>query len=328
MSQSPLQDRFGRHHNYLRISLTDRCNLRCTYCMPQGPIAWAARESLLTAGELQRIAALFVRLGVDKIRLTGGEPTLRPDLAEITSGLAAMPGLRNLVMTTNGLTLERDAGMLREAGMAGLTVSLDTLRPDRFTAITRRDHFARVWRGIEAALAVFGALKLNVVMMRNVNDDELLDFVALTRDRPLHVRFIEYMPFHGTGWNEGGLLPYREMKSRIEERYEIVPVIGEASAVGRDFLVPGHAGSLGFVTSMTESFCAGCNRLRLTSDGHVKSCLFSGDEAGLRDALRAGADDAALEAILREALLRKPEAHPPMAELLLADNRRMVEIGG
>jgi molybdenum cofactor biosynthesis protein A len=326
---STLIDRFGRRHNYLRISLTDRCNLRCTYCMPANGIAVAANDKLMTTPEIVTIARLLVERGVDKIRLTGGEPTLRRDLLPLIEQLRGIPGLRTLAMTTNGLTLAKDARALRDAGLDDLTVSLDTLRRLRFMEITRRDRFAEVEAGIAAALAAgFAPLKVNAVMMQGINEDELLDFVFLTRDQPIHVRFIEYMPFHGTGWNEAGLLPYQVMKARIAATYELTPLITAASAVGRDFIIPGHAGAVGFITSMTESFCAGCNRLRLTADGAIKSCLFSNGEVALLPALRAGADDGELAALVALALAGKPEKHPPMAELLAMDNRTMVAIGG
>jgi cyclic pyranopterin phosphate synthase len=326
---SILTDRFGRRHSYLRISLTDRCNLRCTYCMPAEGIPVVPPARLMSAAEIVTFARLFVAQGVDKIRLTGGEPTLRRDLLPLVEELGRIEGLRTLAMTTNGLTLARDAGALGEAGLDSLTISLDTLRRDRFVDITRRDRLADVLAGIEAALAAgFAPLKLNAVMMQGVNEDELLEFVALTKDRPLHVRFIEYMPFHGTGWDKGDLLPYQVMKARIGEVYELTPLLTEASAVGRDFAIPGHAGAIGFVTSMTESFCGGCNRLRLTADGALKSCLFSNGETGLLEPLRAGAGAAELAALIRLALAGKPEKHPPMEDLLAMDNRAMVAIGG
>ena len=324
-----LTDRFGRHHTYLRISLTDRCNLRCTYCMPEGKSDWTRRDHILTADEIEKLARIFVRLGVDKIRLTGGEPTLRKDLLSIVARLSVLPGLKVLALTTNGVTLAEQAKDLRAAGLTDMTISLDSLRRERFLEITRRDQLGRVMAGIDATLAAgFTPVKLNAVMMQGVNDDELLDFVALTKDRPLHARFIEYMPFKGTPWAESGILPYREMRARIESRYTLSPVAMPGTAVGRDFAVVGHTGRIGFVTSMTESFCAGCNRLRLTADGHIKSCLFSAGEIGLRDALRAGADEVEIERLIGASLLSKPEAHPPMQELLAMGNRSMVEIGG
>ena len=288
-----------------------------------------ARETVMTAGEIEKLAGIFVALGVTKIRLTGGEPTLRRDLIPLVTQIANLPGLETLAMTTNGLTLRRQASLLREAGLDGLTISLDTLRRDRFLNITKRDRFDDVWAGIEAALdAGFTPLKLNVVAMRGVNDDELLDFVALIRDRPIHVRFIEYMPFHGTGWNEADLLPYNEMMDRISAAHDLIALPSAIGAVGKDYAIPGHVGAIGFVTSMSKSFCSTCNRLRLTADGQLKSCLFSAAEIDLLSALRTGASDTDLEDLLHMALARKPEAHPPMAELLSLGNRAMIEIGG
>jgi cyclic pyranopterin phosphate synthase len=324
-----LVDRFGRRHEYLRISLTDRCNLRCSYCMPPQGIAWTKRPQLLTADEIVRLSGIFVGLGVTKIRLTGGEPLVRPDIEEIAARLAEHPGLRTLAMTTNGISLARRAGHLRAAGLNALTISLDTLRRDRFAEIAKRDQFAAVMAGIEAALAVgFAPLKINTVVMRGVNDDEILDLVAWVKDRPMNIRFIEYMPFPQNHWSKGGLIPYAEMRQRIETRFALAPLPTERSAVAKDFSIEGHAGTVSFVTSMSDSFCGGCNRLRVTADGNIKSCLFHPAERSLRDAMRAGADDQEIERLILAAVDAKPEAHPPMEALLAVENRAMVEIGG
>jgi GTP 3',8-cyclase len=324
-----LRDSFGRRHNYLRISVTDRCNFRCVYCMPAHGLVWREREEILTFEEIERLARIFARRGVDKIRLTGGEPTARKGLEGLIERLARIEGVRSLLMTTNGSTLARRAQIYRDAGITGLNVSLDTLREDRFREITRRAGLGQVRDGIEAALAAgFDTVKVNVVVMKGVNDDELLDFVELARERPLNVRFIEFMPFRDNGWGRGGLVPYREMRARIEERHRMEPIQTGPSAVGKDWRVEGFVGTLGFVTSMTESFCGGCNRIRLTADGQIKNCLFSAEEQNLRDLMRAGADDAQIERRIEEALARKWKEHPPMDELLKLGNRSMIEIGG
>jgi cyclic pyranopterin phosphate synthase len=283
----------------------------------------------MTDDEIVRLATIFTGLGIDKIRLTGGEPLSRRGIETIASRLAALPGLKTLAMTTNGISLDRRARPLREAGVTSLTISLDTLKQTRFAEITKRDQFPAVMDGIEAALAAgFAPVKINTVVMRGVNDDELLDFVDWAKDRPINVRFIEYMPFPDNHWSKGGLLPYAEMRARIEERYKLVPTIGDASAVGKDFKIAGHQGTVSFVTSMTVSFCGGCNRLRVTSDGNIKSCLFHPAERSLRDAMRADADDAEIERLILGAVDAKPAAHPPMEELLSVKNRTMIEIGG
>ncbi|MDB5367575.1 MAG: molybdenum cofactor biosynthesis protein [Rhodospirillales bacterium] len=324
-----LVDRFGRRHTYLRISLTDRCNLRCGYCMPPEGIAWTPRPSLLTEDEVVRLASVFVHMGIDKIRLTGGEPLVRRDLESIASRIAALPGLSILAMTTNGISLDRRAASLRAAGLNTLTISLDTLRRDRFLEITKRDSFDAVMAGIEASLAAgYAPVKINMVVMRGVNDDEIEDFVTWAQDRPLQIRFIEYMPFPGNHWHKAGVVPWSEIRERLETRWRLAPIAVHPSAVAKEFALVGHQGSVGFVTSMTDSFCGTCNRLRLTSDGNLKTCLFHPAEQSLRDALRAGADDDAIETQIAYAVGLKQAAHAPMEELTRLGNRAMVEIGG
>ena len=326
--QNRLIDRHGRKHTYLRISVTDRCNLRCTYCMPPQGIDWTPRPELLTEGEIVRLARIFVGMGIEKIRLTGGEPLSRRGIETIAARLSAL-GLRTLAMTTNGISLDRRAGILREAGVNSLTVSLDTLKRDRFKEITKRDHFQAVMAGIDASLAAgFAPVKINTVVMRGVNDDELLDFLDWAKDRPVNVRFIEYMPFRDNHWSKGELLPYAEMRRRIESRYSLIPLLTDASAVGKDFKIGGYEGTVSFITSMTENFCGGCNRLRVTADGNIKSCLFHPAEKSLRDAMRDGALDEEIERLIMLAVDGKPAAHPPMEELLAVENRAMIEIGG
>jgi len=329
MTPALLTDRFGRAHSYLRISVTDRCNLRCTYCMPEHGIDWTPPEHILKTEEILRLARLFVQMGIRKIRLTGGEPLLRASIVEIAAGLRSIPELQTLALTTNGIGLPKWATPLRQAGLDTITVSLDSLRPERFAAITKRDRFHDVMAGIEAALAAgFAPLKINIVVMQGVNDDELLDFVAWGRDRPVDLRFIEYMPFPDNHWSTGGLMPYADMHKHIAERYELVPLHGDASAVGKSFALRGHMGQVSFITSMTESFCGSCNRLRLTADGNIKSCLFGTDERSLRDIMREGGSDAEICAAIAAAVWDKDAAHAPMEELSSAKNRAMIAIGG
>jgi cyclic pyranopterin phosphate synthase len=324
-----LVDRHGRKHTYLRLSLTDRCNLRCSYCMPPQGIEWTPRADILTEGEIVRLAGIFVGMGIDKIRLTGGEPLARRDIGRIVERLGVLPGLKTLAMTTNGISLADRAVPLRASGLNNLTISLDTLRRDRFKEIAKRDKFDAVMAGIEASLAAgFAPLKINVVAMRGVNDDEILDFVAWAQDRPINVRFIEYMPFPDNHWSKGGLMPYAEMRALISQRYQLIPLVGPLTDVGKDFRLAGHVGTVSFISSMTESFCGGCNRLRVTADGNIKSCLFQPAEQSLRDAMRAGALDADVEALILGAVAGKQAAHPPMEELMTMKNRNMIEIGG
>jgi len=327
--ENRLIDRHGRRHSYLRMSITDRCNLRCTYCMPPQGIDWTPRAEILTADEIVRLGTIFVGMGITKIRLTGGEPLSRRDVGQIAERLGALPGLKTLAMTTNGISLAKRAEALRTMGLNALTISLDTLKRDRFKEIAKRDQFDAVMAGIEASLAAgFAPLKINVVVMRGVNDDEILDFVAWAKDRPINVRFIEYMPFPDNKWSTGGLMPYAEMRTLIARDYELILLVGERTAVGKDFRLAGHIGTVSFVTSMTESFCGGCNRLRVTADGNIKSCLFHPAEQSLRDAMRAGGSDADIERLILGAVDAKQAAHPPMEELMTMKNRTMIEIGG
>jgi GTP 3',8-cyclase len=329
MTPRLLTDRFGRPHSYLRISVTDRCNLRCVYCMPAEGIVWKPREEILTYEEILRLARVFVDLGVDKIRLTGGEPTARKDLDFLIKGLAGIESVKTLLMTTNGTTLKEHAGLYKSAGLQGINISLDTLQPHRFEEITRRAALTEVLDGIEAALTVgFSPLKINVVVMKPFNTDEILDFVAFVKDKPLNVRFIEFMPFKGNGWGMDSFYPYAAMKAVIEEHYALIPQNGEPSAVAKDFALAGHQGTVSFVTSMSESFCGTCNRLRLTAEGNIKSCLFDPAEVPVRDLLRAGCSDAELHEKIYEALALKPEGHVPMAVLPSVENRSMIQIGG
>lgn len=327
--RAPLVDRFGRAHTYLRVSLTDRCNLRCTYCMPSVKMVWRDRSELLTFEEIERTVRIFAEMGVRKVRLTGGEPTVRRGLADLVKTLSDIPGIEELAMTTNGLRLVEMARPFRDAGLRTLNISIDSLRRERYHEIARMDQLERALAGLGAALSAgYREVKLNVVVMAGVNHDELLDFVALARDWPLNVRFIEFMPFDENGWSRTEMFPYARMRSAIEARHALLPLATEASAVAKDFAIEGFRGTVSFVTSMTDSFCAGCNRMRLTAEGKVKPCLFLPAELDVRDPMRAGCTDSDVEAIIRSALDKKWEAHPPMDELVRLKNRRMIDIGG
>lgn len=327
--KTPLQDSFGRVHQYLRISVTDRCNFRCQYCMPAEGIDWKPRQEILTYEEIERLARLFVAHGVTKIRITGGEPTSRAKLPTLIQKLADIPGVETLSMTTNGFRLAQEARIYKDAGLSSLNISLDTLKPERFLEITRRDALAEVLAGIEAAQqAGFSPLKVNVVVMAGVNEDEILDFVAFVRDKLLNVRFIEFMPFKSNQWQVGRMIPYADIKARISEHYRLIPIDTETSAVAKDFQLVGHTGSVSFITSMSEHFCGTCNRVRLTADGSIKPCLLHPAEISLRDAMRAGADDEALSQLIQTAIWKKPVGHEPLAVLSGEDNRSMIQIGG
>ena len=329
-TNTALVDGLGRRHTYLRVAVTDRCNLRCTYCMPPEGVTRKPHDSILRFDEIVRVARVLAGMGVTKVRLTGGEPLVRRELPELVAALAAIPGIAAVSMTTNGVLLSRHVRALREAGLASVNISLDSLRPERFARITLRDHYRQVRAGIDAALgAGFDVVKLNVVVMRGFNDDELADFAALTRDLPLDVRFIEYMPFRDNRWAKERLVPYAEMRRILEAHAPLFPVVPEDPAQpSRDFVMPGHLGRIGIIASMTRPFCERCSRLRLTADGALKTCLFHYPERRLRDALRAGMSDEALARTIRDALRTKPAGHAAPETLITMDNRVMTEIGG
>jgi GTP 3',8-cyclase len=301
--------------------------------MPQEGMIWKKRHELLSSDEIVRVAKIFVALGIDKIRLTGGEPLVRNELLEIVWELSRLKGLKTIAMTTNATLLANKAQALREAGLTALNISLDTFRNDRFFAISRRHDLDKVLAGIDAALkAGFSSLKLNMVVMAKVNDDEILDFVEFAKDKPLNVRFIEYMPFKDNQWTGQKVVTYAEMLELIGSKYELAPIQTEPFAVAKDFQIVGHRGSVSFITSMSDSFCGTCNRLRLTADGSIKSCLFSPAEINFKQELRSGlpADeiDRRVERHIMYALAQKPEAHPPAEEIAANENRAMIEIGG
>lgn len=324
-----LSDGFGRVHTYLRISLIEHCNLRCRYCMPEEGLDWTPDEHLLTNAEIVRLARLFVAEGVTKIRLTGGEPLLRPGVEAIAEAIGALPGLQTLAITTNGLLLPKKLDRIRAAGVNLLNVSLDTLRPDRFEEITRRKGFDLVMKAIDMAVERgYDPVKVNAVVMAGFNDDELPDFVAWTRERPVEVRFIEFMPFDGNRWDDGRLVSYEQMLERIRAHFPLERLQDGPNDTSKTYRVPGHRGRIGFITSMTTPFCEGCNRLRITADGHLKVCLFGSAEVSLRDAMRGGATDDELREIISAAVGRKRARHAGMYNLAEMKNRPMITIGG
>ncbi|XP_059838786.1 molybdenum cofactor biosynthesis protein 1 isoform X5 [Hypanus sabinus] len=325
-----LTDRFGRQHNYLRISLTEKCNLRCQYCMPEDGVKLTPRSQLLTTEEIITLAQLFVSEGVDKIRLTGGEPLIRPDVVEIVGRLRQLENLKTLAVTTNGINLTKLLPRLKEAGLNLLNISLDTLVPAKFEFIARRKGFHKVIEGINKAIDLgYNPVKVNCVVMRGLNDDELLDFVDLTATKPLDVRFIEYMPFDGNKWNFKKMVSYQEMLSTIKQKWpELQKLPLEDSGTAKAYKVPDFQGQIGFITSMSEHFCGSCNRLRLTADGSLKVCLFGNTEVSLRDVLRSGATEAEMLEIVGAALSRKKKQHAGMLNLSQMKNRPMILIGG
>ncbi|XP_068149512.1 molybdenum cofactor biosynthesis protein 1 isoform X2 [Drosophila tropicalis] len=327
---SPLTDSFGRHHTYLRISLTERCNLRCDYCMPAEGVPLQPKSHLLSNEELIRLARIFVEQGVRKIRLTGGEPTVRRDIVDIVAEMKALPQLEHIGITTNGLVLTRLLPSLQRAGLDSLNISLDSLRKERFERITRRKGWERVIAGIDLAIQLGYRPKVNCVLMRNFNEDEICDFVEFTRDRPVDVRFIEYMPFSGNKWQTERLISYKETLEVIRKRFKDFEALPNGpNDTSKAYAVPGFQGQVGFITSMTEHFCGTCNRLRLTADGNIKVCLFGNKEFSLRDAMRnKDISEENLVDLIGAAVQRKKRQHAGMLNLSQMENRPMILIGG
>lgn len=331
-----LTDKFGRHHDYIRISVTDRCNLRCVYCMPEDGMEFEPEENLLTNFEIRDVVGVLAGMGIRKVRLTGGEPLLRKNLPELVEMLAAVPDIEDIGLTTNGIFLEKQAELLRQAGLARVNISLDSLREDRFRLITRGGDIGKVLKGVDAAVrAGLDPVKLNVVLVKGVNDDEIGDFLRLTADRRIHVRFIEYMPIGHSGedWRYGYLSLDRVLKEAedmgmaVEKAGGIIK--GNGPAV--NYQIAGAAGTFGLIHPVSDHFCQSCNRLRLTADGHLKSCLYWSDEFNVRG---AGGDREALRRLIGKALASKPENHEmalAMQEQAASHTptaRRMSQIGG
>jgi cyclic pyranopterin phosphate synthase len=309
-----LVDSHARRVSYLRLAVTDRCNFRCLYCMPPEGMEWLPPGTLLQDDEIVTLlGGVFLPLGIRKVRLTGGEPLLRRDFVALVARIAALPGLEDLSLTTNGVFLATLARPLAEAGLGRVNVSLDSLRPDRFREITRGGDLSRVLRGLDAALETgLRQVKVNVVAMHGRNADEILDLAALSLDRPLHVRFIEVMPLGDPAFQDGEeAVKAEDIRRRVEERYALEPVgrtspLAGPAAVWR---IPGAPGTVGFISPMSQAFCEDCNRLRLTADGQIKACLMRSRETDLLGALRGGDTPARMQDLVREALAFKPLHH-------------------
>ncbi|KAI1338009.1 molybdenum cofactor biosynthesis prote [Xylariaceae sp. FL0016] len=330
-----LTDTFHREHDYLRISLTERCNLRCVYCMPEEGVPLSPQDELLTTPEIIILSSIFVSQGVTKIRLTGGEPTVRRDILPLMQRIGALRrhGLRELCLTTNGLSLHRKLDGMVEAGLTGVNLSLDTLDPWQFQIMTRRKGFDAVMKSIKQILELnkHGAgikLKINAVVMRGVNDQEIVPFIEMTREKDIEVRFIEYMPFDGNKWNKNKMFSYSEMLDLIRQSYpNLEKVRDHKNDTSKTYRIPGFVGKIGFITSMTHNFCGTCNRLRITSDGNLKVCLFGNAEVSLRDILRKSnrgepIHDEAYEAMRQIELNRWQGLSRPSTSIGLAPNEQ------
>jgi cyclic pyranopterin phosphate synthase len=323
-------DRFGRRIHYLRISLTDHCNLRCVYCMPED-ITFRPNAEMMQDDEILAFVRLFTSLGFDKIRLTGGEPTVRAQVVELVRGIAATPGVRYLSMTTNGVLLPKLARPLAEAGLQRVNVSLDTLDPEKFKRLTRWGDLDKVWAGIAAAEeAGLTPLKINAVVVRGYNEMDVADLARLTLEHAWQVRFIEMMPFGGDiDLQTSQLVSAAEVKAQVEQELGVLEIAndGELDGEARIFRLPGARGDVGFIASVTQPFCALCSRARLTSDGRLRLCLLREGEVDLLTPLRGGASQADLRQLIIDSLWLKPWGHG-LNEGLIPVNRVMSEIGG
>ena len=325
-----LSDSFGRIHNYLRISLTHRCNLRCFYCMPDENDQQFVNETLMTAVEIEAIAKIFCQNGVNKIRLTGGEPLVRKDAADIILRLSKLPAA--ITLTTNAVRVHEFIEVFKTAGVKTLNVSLDTLQEDKFKFITRRDHYKQVVQNIELLLANNFHVKLNVVVMKGVNDNEINDFIALTKNESVHVRFIEFMPFDGNKWSSNKVLSLDEILHTAALQYNFTKMPDEKNATAKKFSIQGHKGTFAVISTMTSPFCSTCNRLRLTADGKLKNCLFSTTETDLLTPYRNGEN---ILPLITGNIEQKAAATGGQLTTDLADlsaetltNRSMINIGG
>jgi cyclic pyranopterin phosphate synthase len=326
-----LIDGFNRSISYLRISVTDKCNLRCVYCMPEGGLPWLRRDEILSFEEIARIVRAGASVGVRTIRLTGGEPLLRRNLSRLVAAIAETPGIEDVALSTNGILLRAQLDELVAAGLRRINLSLDTLRPDRFEAIARRPGLDEVLGAIDAAVAAgLAPLKLNCVVMRGKNDDELVDFAELTRTRPIYVRFIEVMPvIENAALQRDAYVSSDEILERITACERLEPVTGPGgNGPARYFGFHGAAGAVGVISPLSHDYCERCNRVRLTADGRLRLCLFGDHAVDLRGPLRAGASTGELAALLRSAMLIKPERHHLRLGESASRMRAFSEIGG
>jgi molybdenum cofactor biosynthesis protein A len=332
-SKTILTDDFGRKHNYLRISLLEKCNLRCTYCMPADGIVLSPKASLITADEIFSLAQIFVENGVDKIRLTGGEPLLRKDFPEIISKLATLK--TSLSITTNGILIDRHIEALKEANIKKINLSLDTLVSSKFHTITLRNQFEKVIDNLHLLLNSDFHVKVNVVLMKGFNENEITDFVQLTQFLPISVRFIEFMPFAGNEWDRSKMVSQNEILSEVNNVFpsqEIQKLEDEKNFTARTYKIKGFQGDFGIISSITNPFCDGCNRIRLTANGKIKNCLFSNSETDLLTAYRNG--DSIID-LISESIKNKKKVRAGMVTIsemddpaLHFDNRSMIAIGG
>ena len=329
---APLVDRFGRRHTNLRVSVTDRCNIRCFYCMPAEGVVFRPREELLTFEEIEQFVRALVPLGVDKLRLTGGEPLVRSELPTLVKRLASLPGIRDIALTTNGMLLADQAAPLRAAGLRRLNISLDTLREEVFERITRRQGLDRVLAGIAAAQgAGFEEIRLNAVAIHGITEDEIIPLAEFARERNLELRFIEFMPLDAERhWSSDQIITGADIRRVVERRWGPLMAAprGNPSQPAVDFHFADGRGSIGFINPVSEPFCGDCNRLRLTAEGQVRNCLFSTVEWDARRLLRGGGSDDDLRQLVRDCVAAKQAAHGIGESDFHQPERAMYQIGG
>jgi cyclic pyranopterin phosphate synthase len=331
MTVKPLFDGHGRRIQDLRVSVTDRCNFRCQYCMPAEGLPWLDRSEVLTFEEIERLVRLFVAMGIEDVRLTGGEPLVRRDFPRLVSMLSRVDRLQDLSLTTNGYLLERDAAALVDAGIQRVNVSIDSLQRDRFFQITRRDSLPQVLRGLEALAShpEVHPIKVNAVAMRGFTEEEAIPFAEFARSTAFQVRFIEFMPLDGDhNWTPDAVLTGDELRQIIHAVYPLEELPREPSATARVYRFADGGGEIGFINPVSEPFCADCNRVRLTAEGKLRTCLFSMHETDLREPMRSGASDAELETAIRDAVWRKELKHHVGEPGFRQPPRTMSAIGG
>jgi GTP 3',8-cyclase len=325
-----IADGFNRVHNYLRISLTDNCNLRCFYCMPEEDYEFTPAGRLMQPDEIEAIAKIFVAQGVNKIRLTGGEPLVRKDAADIITRLSKLPV--NLTITTNGTRLHEFANVLENAGVKSLNISLDTLNKEKFNLMTRRNQFEKVYENIQLMMQKGFHVKVNMVVIKNLNHNEIIDFVKWTKNEPVHVRFIEFMPFTGNKWENEKVFTLQEILDTVSNEFDVLPLEKEKHETAKKFIIPGHKGTFAVISTMSAPFCSDCNRMRLTADGKMKNCLFSQSETDLLTPLRNKED---ILPLIYQSILDKKKAlggqfttDTEHIDANKINNRSMITIGG
>jgi cyclic pyranopterin phosphate synthase len=318
-----LRDSFGRVHNYLRISLTDKCNLRCSYCMPEEN-CFLSQSKLMTADEILEFAEIFVyEFGISKIRFTGGEPLVRSDAGEIMESISKLPV--EFAVTTNGVLLDRFIPLFREIGLASINISLDSLNPERFQQITHRPLFQVVKDNIDLAVREGFKVKINTVIMKGVNDNEVINFAKWTLYKPIQVRFIEFMPFIGNSWEWNKVISCSELKQKIEKHYHLTKLVDKQNTTSKSYCIKGAQGTISFISTVTEPFCETCNRIRLTADGKLQNCLFARNEVELLPALRSGND---IEELILSNIKSKAFTQGGESPCEKVTDKTMVSIGG